>query len=122
MPAMYARIAGPIGMLGLVGVVLIALEWMFFGLFLSLFSAIVLPWLADMAPPLIDGINQSAGLIIAFIAGLGAELAGTVLLAIPFIRGRAQPRWVGHVLVASALMTVGGTSSSHQTVLQPTLP
>jgi hypothetical protein len=35
----YARIAGPIGLLGLVGVVLIALGWMFFGLFLSLFSA-----------------------------------------------------------------------------------
>ena len=108
MPAMYARIAGPIGLLGLVGVVLIALGWMFFGLFLSLFSAIVLPWLADKAPSLVDAINQSAGLIIAFIGGLVAVLVGTVLLAIPFIRGGAQPRWVGYVLVASALMTVVG--------------
>jgi hypothetical protein len=68
----------------------------------------VLPWLADKAPSLVDAINQGAGLIIAFIAGLVVVLTGTVLLAIPFIRGVAQPRWVGYVLVASALMTVIG--------------
>src|SRR5215470_13787202 len=31
LPAMYARIAGRTGLLGLVGVVLIAVGWMFFG-------------------------------------------------------------------------------------------
>jgi hypothetical protein len=36
--AMYARIASPTGLLGLVGVVLIAVAWMFFGMFLSLYG------------------------------------------------------------------------------------
>jgi hypothetical protein len=30
------------------------------------------------------------------------------LLAIPFVRGRLQPRWVGYVLLASALFVVVG--------------
>lgn len=109
MPAMYARMAGPTGLLGLVGVVLITLSWMFFGVFLSLYSVLVAPWLADKAPSLLAASAPiPAGFIIAFIAGVVAELVGTVLLAIPFIRGRVQPRWVGYVLPASALLAVVG--------------
>src|SRR5215218_9398483 len=52
LPATYARMAGPIGVLGLVGVVLIALAWLFFGVFLSLYSVLVAPWLAEKAPSL----------------------------------------------------------------------
>src|SRR5581483_6072180 len=48
------------------------------------------------------------GFVIAFIAGLLAELVGTVLLATPFLRGRAQPRWVGYALPAAALLTALG--------------
>src|SRR5262245_57853370 len=86
LPAMYAGMAGRTGLLGLVGGVLLALGWMFHGLFLSLYSMVVVPWLADQAPAL---VAASAPLplefIIAFIAGLIAELIGTVLLAIQFI-------------------------------------
>lgn len=109
LPAMYARMAGPTGLLGLVGVVLIALAWLFFGVFLSLFSVLVAPWLAYKAPSLLAASTPiPAGFIIAFIAGLVAEFLGTVLLAIPFIRGRAQPRWIGYVLPASAPLAVVG--------------
>jgi hypothetical protein len=109
LPAMYARVAGPTGLLGLVGVVLIAVAWMFFGVFLSLYSVLVLPWLADKAPSLVGGpAPLPAGFVIAFIAGLVAWFVGTVLLAIPFLRGRAQPRWVGYLLPASALWVVVG--------------
>jgi hypothetical protein len=109
LPGMYARIAGPTGLLGLVGVVLIALAWMFSGVFLSLYSVLVAPWLADKAPALVAvSAPIPAGFIIAFIAGLIAEFVGSVLLAIPFIRGRVQPRWVGYVLPAAALLTVVG--------------
>src|SRR6266498_488823 len=73
LPAMYARVAGPTGLLGLVGVALIAVAWMFFGMFLSLYSVLVLPWLAVNAPSL---INASAplpvGFVIAFLTGLFA--------------------------------------------------
>jgi hypothetical protein len=111
LPGMYARLAGPAGVLGLVGIALIALAWMFSGLFLSLFGALVAPWLAAEAPSLVAASAPlPAGLIIAFVAGLVAELVGTVLLAIPFVRGRVQPGWVGYLLPASALLTVVGDS------------
>jgi hypothetical protein len=109
LPAMYARMAGQTGWLGLAGVVLIALAWLFFGVFLSLYSVLVAPWLADQAPALVAASTPlPAGIIIAFIAGLVAEFVGSVLLAIPFIWGRVQPRWVGWVLPAAALLTVVG--------------
>jgi hypothetical protein len=107
LPAMYARLAGPTGLRGLVGVALIAVAWMFFGVFLSLYSVLVLPWLAEKAPALVAAsASPAGGVVIAFIVGLVAWLSGAVLLAIPFIRGRAQPRWVGYVLIASALWLV----------------
>ena len=109
LPAMYARMASATGLAGLVGVVLIALAWMFFGVFLSLFSVLVAPWLANQAPSLVTASAPlPAGFIIAFIAGLVAELVGSVLLAILFIQGRVQPRWVGYVLLASAVFAVIG--------------
>ena len=109
LPAMYARMAGSTGLPGLVGVVLIALAWMFFGVFLSLYSTLVAPWLADQAPSLVAASAPvPAGFIVAFIAGLVAELVGAVFLAIPFLRGRMQPRWIGYVLLASALLAVIG--------------
>jgi hypothetical protein len=109
LPAMYARMAGPTGLLGLVGVVLIALAWLFLGVFLSLYSLLVAPWLADQAPSLVAAAAPiPVGFIIAFIVGLVAELVGSVLLAIPFIRGHVQPRWVGYLLPAAALLRVVG--------------
>jgi hypothetical protein len=109
LPAMYARMAGPAGVLGLVGAVLIALGWLFFGVFLSLYSLLVVPWLADQAPALVaTAAPLPTGIIVAFIVGLLAQLIGTVLLALPFIRGRVRPRWVGYALLASALLVVVG--------------
>jgi hypothetical protein len=109
LPAMYTRVASSAGLLGLVGVVLIAVAWMFFGVFVSLYSTLVLPWLADKAPSLVAATAPlPLGFVIAFIAGLVAWFVGTVLLAIPFTRGRVQPRWVGYMLAASALWVVVG--------------
>ena len=117
LPALYAWMTSPTGLLGLVGVVLIAVAWMFFGLFLSLYSMLVLPWLADKAPSLVASSTPlPAGFVIAFIAGLVAWFVGSVLLAIPFIRGRMQPRWVGYVLPASALWMVVGDAILTNTV------
>lgn len=109
LPVLYAKLADATGWLGWLGVVLIALAWMFFGLFLSLYSVLVAPWLADQAPALVAAAAPlPAGFLIAFIAGLVAELVGSVLLAIPFIRGQVQPRWVGYLLPGAALLTVVG--------------
>lgn len=110
LPAVYARVAGRAGLPGPVGVALIAVAWMFFGVFLSLYGALVVPWLADQAPSLVAASAPTpVGVVVGFAVGLLAWLVGTVLLAIPFVGGRLRPRWVGYVLPLSALWVVVGT-------------
>jgi hypothetical protein len=110
LPAMYARMAAPVGRLGLLGVVLIAIAWTFFGVFLSLYAALLLPWLADKAPALVAaGAPPPPEFILAFTAAIAAWLAGAVFVAIPFLRGRLRPRWVGYVLPASAVWVMIGS-------------
>lgn len=108
LPVLYAKLAGPTGWLGLFGVVLIALAWIFFRIFLSLYSVLVAPWLADQAPALAAG-PLPAGILSTYIAALVVELVGCVLLAIPFLGGRVQPHWVGYLLPGAALLTILGT-------------
>ena len=109
LPAVYARTAGEGGLLGQVGFALIEVSWMFFGLFLSLYGALALPWLADQAPRLVAASAPTPlGFVVAFAVGLLAWLVGAVLLAIPFVRGQTRARWVGYVLPASALWVLVG--------------
>ncbi len=109
LPAVYARMAGQGGLPGLVGFALIEVSWIFFGLFLSLYGALVLPWLADQAPGLVDGSSPTPlGVVVAFALGLLTWLLGAVLLAVPFARGVVRSRWVGYVLPASALWALVG--------------
>jgi hypothetical protein len=110
MPAVYARMAGRGGLPGLVGFALIGVSWTFFGLFLSLYGALVLPWLADQAPRLVAGSTPTPfGFVVVFALGVLAWLVGAVLLAVPFVRGPAPTRWIGYVLPASALWVLVGT-------------
>jgi hypothetical protein len=106
LPAVHARIAAALGRLGLAGVVLIAVGLMFSGLFLSLFSALIAPWLADEAPSLLVGAPPA--FVATLLVALVAEIVGAVLLAIPFVRGHAGSAWVGPVLLAAAGMVVVG--------------
>ncbi len=110
LPAVYARMSGQGGLPGLVGVALIAAAWMFFGVFLSLYGALVAPWLADEAPSLVAADAPTPeGVVVSFAVGLLAWLLGAVLLAVPFVRGPARARWVGYVLPASALWVLVGS-------------
>jgi hypothetical protein len=110
LPAVYAPMAKEGGLPGVVGVALIAVAWMFFGLFLSLYGALVLPWLADQAPRLVAASAPTPlGFVVAFALGLLAWLVGAALLAIPFVGGRMRPRWVGYLLPASALWVAVGS-------------
>jgi hypothetical protein len=109
LPAMYARTAKSTGSSSLSGAVLVAVAWTFFGVFLSLYAALLMPWLADKAPSLVAAdAPLPAGVLVAFLLGLSAWFVGTVLLGIPYIRGRLKPRWVGYALPASALWMVIG--------------
>lgn len=107
LPGLYAWMAGASRFSGLAGMVLLALAWLFFALFLSLYAALVAPWFAEQAPALAVA-PLPAAILIAFIVAMVAEVTGTVLLALPFLRGRVAPRWVGYVLPAAALLRVAG--------------
>jgi hypothetical protein len=106
LPAMYARMAVFFGLPGLIGVVLLAVAWTVIGLFISLYSLLIVPWLVDSAPSLI--VALPVAFVIAFMVGLVAWLSGSILLAVPFLRKRAQPTWVGYALLASAVWMVIG--------------
>ena len=109
LPAVYTQIAAIFGLPALIGTALLAMAWMVIGLFLSLYSVLVLPWLAERAPSLIAASAPlPEAFVIAFAIGLVGWLVGGVLLAIPFIRKRVQPTWVGYALVASAVWMIMG--------------
>jgi hypothetical protein len=105
---LYASLAERDDRLGLIGSVLIGLAWMVLGVFLSLYSMIVLPFLAATLPDMVDALNAEPAAIVTFSVGLLAELAGTILLAIALARRSSPSRWIGYVLVGSALMLVVG--------------
>lgn len=109
LPAIYFQVVEQTGLAGFIGIALIALAWMFFGLFLSLYAALILPWLAVRAPALVaTPAPLPTTFLIAFIVGLTAWLTGAVLFAVPFLRGRVYPRWIGYLLPASGLWMVIG--------------
>jgi hypothetical protein len=109
LPVMYAWMAARTGTIGLVGAVLLAVAWMFFGVFLTLYSILLLPWLAAEAPSLVAASAPvSRALVAAFMIGLLAWFVGAVLLAVPFLRRRIEPRWIGYLLLASAAGVVIG--------------
>lgn len=110
LPALATRLAGADERSGQLGLALIGASWLFFGVFLSLYGAIVLPWLADQAPELLSsGSSTPVAFVIAFALGLLAWLAGAALLAIPFLKGETRPRWIGFLLPGSALWFLIGS-------------
>lgn len=109
LPALYAGVAASTGLLGLIGVLCIAVAWLFFGVFLSLYSLLILPWLAQSAPALVAAdAPLPPGFAIVFAIALLAWLAGAVLLAVPLLRSKLQQPWVGYLLAGSALWMVLG--------------
>jgi hypothetical protein len=65
LPAILPALVDSGGRASLLGLVLLAASWTFFGLFLSLYGLLVLPWLAERAPSL---VAPGAPLPPAFIA------------------------------------------------------
>jgi hypothetical protein len=109
MPAMIPLMLDSGGRATLLGLALLAAAWMFFGLFLSLFGLLVVPWLADQAPwVMASAAPRPPAFLATFGIGLLNWITGTVLVAIPFIRHRAGPTWVGYVVLASSFALVVG--------------
>lgn len=109
LPGVYARTVDQTSRPGRIGVALVATAWIFFGVFLSLYAVLVMPWLASQAPALIAiGTPLPPVFVTAFLLAMLAWLIGASLLAVPIVRGRAVPRWVGYLLPASAVWMLIG--------------
>jgi hypothetical protein len=106
LPGLYARQSEGWGRLGLGGMTLIALALMLFGS-VCLMAATVFPWVGEKAPDLFKDPNNAAPLIgLVFLVWFVAMVAGNILMAIPVLRRRVGPRWIGFVLIGSAVMSV----------------
>ena len=106
LPGVYANRAEGFGVVGLIGAILIFAAGCFFGVFFSLMSAVVFPYLATQAPSLANDNNGPAAIFVLFIGGSIFLSVGSVLLAIPMLRGRVSPRWPGFILMLTAVVGV----------------
>jgi hypothetical protein len=107
LPGMYARAADEGGLIWLVGVVLIAITGMLFGIFFGLMSALVVPALASQATnPFGEGPPPS--FFALFIVGTLANVFGAILMGIPMITKRIYPRWCGYMMIVEAVLAVVG--------------
>ena len=102
LPGVFARWREGWGRTGLAGIALLSLAAIILS-FVSLLAAIIEPWLAEKAPALVKDPGPPLFLAIIFTY-LVALSAGTILMAIPILRRRVGPRWIGFLLVASAVM------------------
>ncbi|HLZ29155.1 MAG TPA: hypothetical protein VKV73_17715 [Chloroflexota bacterium] len=107
LPGMAVRGAGERGLVWLIGVVLIALTGMLFGLVLGLMSVIVFPALATRAPD-VFGQGPPPAFFGLFLVGTIANVLGAILMAIPVLTKHLYPRWCGYLLVIEALLGVAG--------------
>ena len=116
LPGLYARWARAGGLAWLIGVVLIAISGMLFGIFLGLMSVIVFPTLAARAPDLFrEGPPPS--FFPLFIVATLANLLGALLMGIAMLKGSILPRWCGYLMLVEAVLAlvsffVNGPSSS----------
>lgn len=102
LPGVFARWHEGWGRTGLAGIALLSLAALILS-FVSLIAALIDPWLAEKAPELVRDPGPPLYLAILFTS-LVALSAGTILMAIPILRRRVGPRWIGFLLVASAVI------------------
>jgi hypothetical protein len=103
------------GLLGLLGLMGVAWFWLFSGVFLNLYAGLLMPWLARGAPWLL-GPEADVPLLflVVFASAVLALCSGAVLLAIPFLRRRLEPLWVGIALPAGAGLALVGDLIARQ--------
>jgi hypothetical protein len=101
-PGVFARWHEGWGRMGLAGIALLSIAALILS-FVSLLAALINPWLAEKAPELVKDPGLPLFLAISFTS-LAALSAGTILMAIPILRRRVGPRWIGFLLVASVVL------------------
>jgi hypothetical protein len=117
---MYVHQVRRMGLLGLIGFVLFAANYLFI-VSTSFVAAIVLPAIADTSPSYVTNVLVAASghhppgytgsLYTALLFGGVLYLAGGLIFGIALYRARVLPRW------AAALLAVGGLASAGLTLL-----
>jgi hypothetical protein len=117
---MYLYQLSKMGVLGLIGFVLFAANYLFI-VSTSFVAAIVLPAIADTSPSYVTNVlvaasghhppGDTGALYGALLCGGFLYLAGGLLFGIALYRARVLPRW------AAALLAVGGLASAGLTLL-----
>lgn len=105
LPALYLRQAEATGWMGLAGYICIFLGGLILGVFTSLLSAVVAPYLAQHAPKLLADNGppalNAATMIGAILLGVGGLLFGYATL-----RARILPNGAAYLLIAGAILTL----------------
>jgi hypothetical protein len=96
-----------LGWLGRVGSFLIFIGAALFGIAFSVLSAILLPFIATRLPSVFSD-DGPAAFFPFFVIATACLVVGSVLLAVPLVRGKALSRWPGYLLLVSAAAGVVG--------------
>jgi hypothetical protein len=97
-----------LGWLGRVGAFLIFIAAALFAIGFSVLSTIVLTYLATSFPAAFANDNGPAGFLPFFVVAQACLVVGSVLLAVPMIRGKVFSRWPGYALLVSAAAGIVG--------------
>ena len=102
LPGIYLRQAARAGTLGIIGFILLFLGILLEGAAFSTIQITVLPWLAQVAPKLLEGNLPIGVFLILIVSGL-MHIIGAILFGIATIRTRVFPRWTGVSLIIAGI-------------------
>jgi len=103
LPGWYARHSDELGRRGLVGAVLVAVTLLIAGIFMGLYTAIVMPFAAAEAPAL---VSPGPVLLPVLLITVVAEIVGHLLVGWDMLRHSVGPRWAAWTMLASAPVTL----------------
>ena len=103
LPGLYLRHAKEGGVLWLLGVALIAITGMLFGVFASLTFTLVFPPLAAQAPSIFEE-GPPPAFFGVFIIGTLANVLGAAFMAFPMVTRHFYPRWCGWLMALEAVL------------------
>jgi hypothetical protein len=106
LPAVYARIARPGGVLALLGLVALMFTVVMLSFFTGAVSAVLLPWVVDMQVPAAALNEGPAAFGIYFMTASLLALIGAVAFGLAIVRSRRISRWPGYILLVAGVVNL----------------
>jgi hypothetical protein len=107
LPGLYLVRAAEGGVVWLIGVLLIAVTGMLFGIFLGLTFTLIFPALAERAPALLSQ-GPPPSFLSVFIIGTLANVVGAALMGAPMLTRHIFPAWCGWLMILEAVLAAVG--------------